>query len=352
MSLYEQPHRRLPEPGKTAATVRPAPQTIQGPAAAQTGSLGTLQAMLGGSPPVRQLEAMARALNARQPVRPSAPAGQPGVTVVQRQMSIDDDVIDRIAVIRKYKAYKQLPLGERSRVDREFFALREQGNFNADSEEELIEELRRLARVRENTVFKAANAVVPNEAPETFRKTSFDDTEPLVIYRFVSQSELEGLKETIRDEHLPIFKHRGDRKGGEKFFATNKRYVWSQWSEKGKRAKEHPKMLKVVLRPGVRAEFLHNPASAGLHESAQGAYQELGGLGQQRAQQPLSVAIKRESKDKKAALTSLNYGFRGRGDDNAGLTKLAEYITAIEVVSGDELDALKDPNTDWQQDDN
>lgn len=230
--------------------------------------------------------------------------------------------------------------------------MREQGNFNADSEDELIEELRRLAQVRENTVFKAANAFVPDEDPETFRKTSFDDAEPLVIYRFVSQSELEGLKETIRTENLPVFKHRGDRKGGEKFFATNKRYVWSQWSGKDKRAKDHPKMLKVVLRPGVRAEFLHNPASAGLHESDQGAYQELGGLGQQHAQQPLPVAIKRESKDKKAALTSLNYGFRGRGDDNAGLTKLAENITSIEVVSGDELDALKDPNTDWQQDDN
>jgi hypothetical protein len=193
MSLYERRHRRLPELGKTADTARSAPRMIQGPAAAQTGSLGTLQAVLGGSPPVRQLEAMAQALHARQPARPSAPAGQPGVTVVQRQMSIDDDVIDRIAVIRKYKAYKRLPLGERSRVDSEFFALREQGNFNAFSEEELIEELRRLAQVRENTVFKAANAVVPNEAPETFRKSSFDDDEPLVIYRFVSQPELEGL---------------------------------------------------------------------------------------------------------------------------------------------------------------
>jgi hypothetical protein len=352
MSLYEQPHRRVQEPGKTADTARPAPRMSQGPAAAPAGRLGTLQAVLDGSPQVRQLAAMAHALHARPPAAPSAPAGQPSVTVVQRQMSIGTDVIDRIAVIRKYKAYKRLPLGERSQVDHEFFALREQGNFKAGSEEELIEELRRLARVRENTVFKTANAVVPNEAPETFRKTSFDDDEPLVIYRFVSQSELEGLKETIRTEQLPVFKHRGDRKDGEKFFATNKRYVWSQWSSKGKRAKDHPKMLKVVLRPGVRAEFLHNPESAGLHESARDAYQELGELGPQRAQQPLPVAIKRESKDKKAALTSLNYGFRGRGDDNAGLTKLAEYITAIEVVSGDELDALKDPNTDWQQDDN
>ncbi|HVG43674.1 MAG TPA: hypothetical protein VM890_03055 [Longimicrobium sp.] len=363
--------------------------------------LDVIQAMFDQSPRVLSLAATGQALNRR-----SADA------VVQRVVTLRGVPVTELDTLASYEAYERLTFDERAAVDRQFQQLQESGDLDAGSEDELVALLQALAlspteldqsgidndaeqnlfpgleqnlavtnnnnnnndnnssssssfdpdnnsnlaekkeeeldaqELPKNVLYRQLGAELANDAPSEFRIASFDDTQPLTLYRFISSEELDELRETIGTEGKPVFKHREDRKGGEKFFAVNKRYVWSGWKEKGKRAKQHPEMLKVVLRPGVRTAFLHNPDTAGVSESAKGAHLELKGLKSVREGQ---VNVKRESVDKKLGLTSLTYGFRGSAENNAPLETLAKYISSVEIVTGEEREALDQPKAKWTQ---
>jgi hypothetical protein len=305
---------------------------------AGSSGLATLQAMFDQSPRVRSMHALSRMLNSTlqmRPLRAAETSGQRSGLVVQRV------VASKISDIRAYKAYRRLSLKERGRIDQVFFRILgpDKVPIRAASEEALIADL-------QTNVFRQPGAGLSAEPVGAFRKASFDDEKPLTIYRVVSAEELTGLQEKIGRGEGPVFEHKGGKEEGEKFFGTNKRYVWSQWANKGTRGKGMSELIKVVLRPGVRTALLHNPEQASLHESADRAYPELttAKLRPARTNAQTPILIKRESKDKKAGLTSLNYGFR-----DAGLATLVPYITSIDIVGDAERTLIADPKKKWTE---
>lgn len=167
-------------------------------------------------------------------------------------------------------------------------------------------------------------------------KIGAEPKEVFLLFRVFGEAELTELRKTILSTGKPIFQHAAKQKGkAEKFFAENKEYVKAVWLTKGKRAKESPKLVQIVLSANVCEKLLLNPVYASVNQSAE---REAGTekLKLARSQTPTPIIVKRESpkSSKSISKSSRTYGFRKEIEEESTdiFLLLADYIISINIV--------------------
>lgn len=155
----------------------------------------------------------------------------------------------------------------------------------------------------------------------------------LTLYRSMSADEYAGLCSTAGSRGKPVFTFKTGRKGGEKYFAPNIRYL-TEGSEPGHKSMqekgEREITVKILLLPSVTGALIYNPKYSGFALDSEERFMREAGMRPVRKGSGHQIVIKRESPpgSKARSASSLNVGFKTAG----ALRLLADYIVSIHVI--------------------